>query len=259
MYALDEVKQLFETQRQTGRLHHAWILEGIDTSVMAEWLKDAVSQLIGQSLGNDYFHPNVLWLKKETPYTIDNVRTAISFLEKTSWDGGWKICVIEEADRLNLQAQNALLKIIEEPTEYTIIFLTSKRIGMLLPTLYSRALVMTLSNNETSKVSESDVLQKEWIDAVYDILMNQRYEKLFMLQDKLTKEEFDTDTQAALVLQGLKCIIDSYQTDSQVAWLQSLDNWIMRWEGVQKYFAEAIFFNVDQKQFCVKLTTKILE
>jgi hypothetical protein len=126
---------------------------------------------------------------------------------------------------------------------------------------------MTLSNNETSKVSESDVLQKEWIDAVYDILMNQRYEKLFMLQDKLTKEEFDTDTQAALVLQGLKCIIDSYQTDSQstsllchqVAWLQSLDNWIMRWEGVQKYFAEAIFFNVDQKQFCVKLTTKILE
>lgn len=266
MQSLDEVTQLFESQRHMSLLHHAWILEGLDESKVVKWLEEATLRLTGGDFGDNHFHPNVFWLKSEDPHTVESVRMAINFLEKTSWDGGWKVCVIECADRLNSQAQNALLKMMEEPPEHAIIFLVSSKVRTLLPTIYSRGLHLIVSDSDTEDLERFERFSSVWMDAVRDILMHRNYEKICRLQDTINDEGIDFNTQAVWVLQAFKRIIDHYQYEistvsliDQVASLKPLNAWLEHWNHGQKYLADAIFFNVDQKQFCVKLTAKILE
>ena len=58
----------------------------------------------------------------------------------------YKIYIIPEADLLTVQAQNALLKTIEEPPEYAIIFLLTENTDSLLPTIRSRCVMLKLRN-----------------------------------------------------------------------------------------------------------------
>ena len=58
----------------------------------------------------------------------------------------YKIYIIPEADLLTVQAQNALLKTIEEPPEYAIIFLLTENADSLLPTIRSRCVMLKLRN-----------------------------------------------------------------------------------------------------------------
>ena len=68
--------------------------------------------------------------------TIDNIRAGCRFLSMTS--DALKILVINLADEMNKNAQNALLKTLEEPYPNTLILLLCENIGKLLPTIKSR-------------------------------------------------------------------------------------------------------------------------
>ena len=60
------------------------------------------------------------------------------FLALRAAEGGWRIVLVREADRANEEAQNALLKTLEEPGERTLIVLETGRADMLLATIQSR-------------------------------------------------------------------------------------------------------------------------
>lgn len=55
-----------------------------------------------------------------------------------SWAGGWRVVVIDQAERMSREAQSALLKTLEEPGPRVMFLLVSARPGMLLPTIHSR-------------------------------------------------------------------------------------------------------------------------
>lgn len=70
---------------------------------------------------------------------IDQARKVPAFLRlKSSIEGGWRVVIIDNADRLNRNAQNALLKILEEPPTRTVLILVTHHLGHLLPTIRSR-------------------------------------------------------------------------------------------------------------------------
>ena len=73
-----------------------------------------------------------------TSHDIDTVRSAKQFLSRTALNGSRKILVVDNADNLSEEAQNALLKALEEPSASTTIILISARPGALLPTIVSR-------------------------------------------------------------------------------------------------------------------------
>ena len=74
---------------------------------------------------------------KKNEITVDDVRSAMTFLAlKTTLP--CKILVISLAEQMNPNAQNALLKTLEEPFEKTLIFLLSENPAKLLPTILSR-------------------------------------------------------------------------------------------------------------------------
>lgn len=69
---------------------------------------------------------------------VDNVRKLCTKLNTTAQQGGWKIGLILDADTMNINASNALLKSLEEPQGKTLLILISDRLHALLPTIRSR-------------------------------------------------------------------------------------------------------------------------
>ena len=94
-------------------------------------------------------HPDVIRVTHEKPNTIsvDDVRTQINNdIMIKPYSGKYKIYIIPEADLMTPQAQNAILKTIEEPPAYAIIFLLTENAESLLATIRSRCVVLKLRN-----------------------------------------------------------------------------------------------------------------
>ncbi len=91
---------------------------------------------------------------------VDQIREIAAFMHlKPSVDGGWRVVIVDDADTMNLNAQNALLKILEEPPPQSMLLLVAHRQGQLLPTIYSRVqrLVMRrLSDNDCRSLLDND-------------------------------------------------------------------------------------------------------
>ena len=69
---------------------------------------------------------------------VEQVRALIPFLRRTASDGGWRVVIIDDADTMNRNAQNALLKILEEPPANTALILIANNTSAFLPTVRSR-------------------------------------------------------------------------------------------------------------------------
>jgi len=69
---------------------------------------------------------------------VDQIRALGRFFAMTSADGGWRVAIIDGAEEMNPNAANALLKLLEEPPENSLLLLVSHAAGRLLPTIRSR-------------------------------------------------------------------------------------------------------------------------
>ena len=86
-------------------------------------------------------HPDVLWFRPAGAMRMIRVEQVAEFLQAAAfkpYEGRWKVFVLVDADRLNVQSQNKVLKTLEEPAEGTVIILTSAVPEALLPTIRSR-------------------------------------------------------------------------------------------------------------------------
>ncbi len=93
-------------------------------------------------------HPDVIYfrpLKNGKTYTIEDVREQLlETVDMKPFQYQKKIYIIEKADTLNIQSQNALLKTLEEPPAHVVFLLLAERAEAFLPTILSRVVVMKL-------------------------------------------------------------------------------------------------------------------
>lgn len=75
---------------------------------------------------------------KKRDISIESVRDAKSSLSLFPYRGKYKVLIIDEAHKMNVSAQNALLKILEEPNATTMMILVTSETGKMLPTIQSR-------------------------------------------------------------------------------------------------------------------------
>lgn len=83
-------------------------------------------------------HKNFLDGKFSKEIRVSEIRELISFLSLSSAEGGRRVVIVDCADEMNVAAANALLKMLEEPPERTILLLVSHQPSRLLPTIRSR-------------------------------------------------------------------------------------------------------------------------
>jgi len=165
----DAAQELFLEAAGRGRLHHAWLLfgkEGVGKATLAyrmaafvlsggvERLSSGASEQLvldenshAARLVRNASHPNLLalkrsWNDKTKKYsafiTVENVRELQHFLGSTAGMGRWRVVIIDRADDMNVNAANALLKMLEEPPEYCLFLLVSSKPGVLPTTIRSR-------------------------------------------------------------------------------------------------------------------------
>lgn len=146
-----------------GRLHHAWLLCGVEGSGKATFAYRAARRLLGAApdpsrglLGTDPYdhvarmisaqsHPDLLVLERaieggkvKKSISVDQARDLPEFFSKSPSQAQARVAIIDAADDLNLNAANALLKVLEEPPEHGVLFLVTHAPGRLLATIRSR-------------------------------------------------------------------------------------------------------------------------
>jgi DNA polymerase-3 subunit delta' len=101
-------------------------------------------------------HPDIIWVTHEKiSIGVDDIRLQVNGdIMVKPYNSPYKIYIIDDADKLTEQAQNALLKTIEEPPEYAVILLLVSNISVILPTILSRCVLLNLKPVDKAKIKE---------------------------------------------------------------------------------------------------------
>lgn len=92
-------------------------------------------------------HPDIIvWPRKKPPkYSVrDDIRPFLPDVSVKPYQSPWKIYFFEDAEKLGVQSQNALLKTLEEPPAYAMFFLLADGTDNFLPTVMSRCITLQL-------------------------------------------------------------------------------------------------------------------
>ena len=164
---------------RSGRLHHAWMLSGPDgigkatlAYQFARFLLagggtdtgslsvDPSSSVFRQVAAES--HPDLLTVERRwdsdkrrlpTELPVAEVRRITPFLSMTAASGGWRVVVIDDADRMNRSSANGILKILEEPPARAVLLLVTTAPGALPPTILSRCRRLPLEPLTPDEVS----------------------------------------------------------------------------------------------------------
>lgn len=102
-------------------------------------------------------HPDVIWVTHEKPGSIgvDDIRLQINdTVYIKPYSSSYKIYMVDEAEKMTVQAQNALLKTIEEPPSYAVIILMTTNQEAFLPTVLSRCIQLKLRPLKNHVISD---------------------------------------------------------------------------------------------------------
>lgn len=157
-----------ESAFSSGRLSHAILLTGDALSSLQNTANALICRILETSNPE---HPDVFTLrpmKKGRRIPVDEVRELTRKVYLTGHQGAKKVAVIIEADRLNRESSNALLKTLEEPPAGTTLLLLTQRPAELLPTIRSRCFRYR-SNDLEEALNQSawmdwKALYNEWLE-----------------------------------------------------------------------------------------------
>ena len=176
-------KKSITTVLSQNRLSHAVIIEGADADLTFAAAKEIAAYLQCTSTQRPCWvcsicvkcegeaHPDIHFIKRKTGsplIKVDEIRELKKLATVLPNDSEKSIFIIEDAQNMNVQAQNALLKIFEEPAKHVCFILTCRTKSPLLDTIISRATCYYIgeeSRNEQEKQSsQSEALASELMD-----------------------------------------------------------------------------------------------
>lgn len=101
--------------------------------------------------------PDIIYVSHDKPNTIgvEDIRTQINNdIGIKPYSSPRKIYIMNEGEKMTVQAQNALLKTLEEPPEYAVILILTTNVDALLPTILSRCVVLNMKPVPDHKVKK---------------------------------------------------------------------------------------------------------
>ncbi len=158
----NQIVEHLQNAIQMGKVSHAYILNGESNSgkmMLAEAFAMALQCEAGGSepcmecrscrQAKEHNQPDVIYVSHEKPnvISVDDIRHQLNNdIVIKPYSSKYKIYIVDEAEKMNVQAQNALLKTIEEPPAYGIILLLTTNADGFLPTILSRCITLNLKS-----------------------------------------------------------------------------------------------------------------
>ena len=152
------------------KISHAYILNG-ESSSGKMMLAEAFAMALQCEAGKDepcmncrschqaveYNQPDIIYVSHEKPniISVDDIRHQLNNdIVIKPYSSKYKIYIVDEAEKMNIQAQNALLKTIEEPPAYGVILLLTTNADAFLPTILSRCITLNLKSVNEELIKE---------------------------------------------------------------------------------------------------------
>ncbi len=215
-------KRVVETVEQfiaERRIPHAVLIEGetgTGKRTLATFLSDAAVCAENNApcgkcrnclLSAGKNHPDIIkvsLLEDKKNITVNQIREVRASSYVKAHMGGNKVIVIENAETMNEQAQNALLKVLEEPPKNVIFILIVQNASMMLDTIISRCVVLSLTVPKTEEAA--DYLKynlKADYNEIIEALKSSRNNigrALSLLSEKDKKDDIVRDFAEALIM-----------------------------------------------------------
>ncbi len=160
IYGQEQIREHLQNALSTGKVSHAYIINGEKSSGKEFIAKVFAMALQCEREGTEpcqechscrqalsASHPDIIRVVHEKPNTIsvDDIRTQVNGdVAIKPYSGKYKVYILSEAEKMTAQAQNALLKTLEEPPEYAVIMLLTSNVNALLPTIVSRCVTLEM-------------------------------------------------------------------------------------------------------------------
>ncbi len=142
------VRASLDTAIDGGRLSHAILVSGYPgwgETELCGWLGLRLLGVHRQDPARGLAHPDFRWVAPEgVSIGVDAIRALADFALGTSQIADVKVAVIERAHSMTINAQNALLKTLEEPPGPMHLILGSDSAGSLMATVRSRCQIFTV-------------------------------------------------------------------------------------------------------------------
>ena len=134
----------FKNRCSNGNLSHAQLIsgeDGIGKSILAEILGKLI---LNGDLNREYVDI-INYKPSKASFGVDDVREIIDEVNKKPFEGDKKVFIIHQGNKLTIQAQNALLKTIEEPPTEVYIIILCESLELILDTIKSRCEIYKLT------------------------------------------------------------------------------------------------------------------
>ncbi len=184
--AQDHIIDHFKKAIKADHLSHAYIFAGQDGVGKTLFAKEFAKALNCKNVESDSCnscpnciriekenHPDVFWTdieEKAKFIKIENIRNLQHSVKLSPLESDYKIFIIKEADRMNEEASNCLLKTLEEPSPNTIIILIADSVSPVKDTIRSRCQIIRfhpisthIIEDQLTNKSATDLNKIKWV------------------------------------------------------------------------------------------------
>lgn len=260
----EEIIRHLKNAMETGKVSHSYIFTGepgsgkkLLANTFAMTLQcekqgtepcqkcDSCKKAIGKN------HPDIIMVNHEKPGTIsiDEIRDqVIHDVAIKPYYSPHKIYIIADADLMTPQAQNALLKTIEEPPEYAVILLLTSNADGLLPTIRSRCVRLDLKVVDDSLVKKYLMERLHVPDYQAEIDASYAQGSIGRAKEAATSEEFSNITQNALKILKYANTMEVYELADEIKNLstekQNINDYL---DIFQFWFRDVLMFKATRE------------
>lgn len=163
IYGNKAVTDTLDSMMKSSRLSHAFLLfgeKGLGKKTLAAYFAEKI--VCASKNINPLSYPDIIWVEHsgvKQGFSVETLRNLCGDAYILPNNGDKKVYVLSDCDNISIQAQNTLLKIIEEPPPFTHFIFTAQTKSVFLPTVLSR--VISLGVTECSREECAEALREK--------------------------------------------------------------------------------------------------
>lgn len=212
----NQIKQHLQNAIENHKVSHAYIIQGERFSG-----KEFIARIFARTLQCEKKekepcetchsclqalsdnHPDIIYVQHEKPASIgvEEIREQVANdIDIKPYSSDYKIYIIQEAEKMTVAAQNALLKTLEEPPAYAVIILLATSVETLLPTIQSRCVTLSMQPVPTEELKSYLMKEMQIPDYQADICVAFARGNLGRAKMLAASDEFNNIRREALSL-----------------------------------------------------------